>query len=471
MLLQYLKDILAKVEVRWAAPSGYKAILKLALPLIVTMGIVGMQAFVDRLLLAQYSSDAIAASVPAGLIAISLNALFIGLASYVGVFVAQYYGARQLDEVAKIVWQGIYSVFPSFLIVIPVWLALPTLIRWVGHDVSLQAMEVDYARILVLGIPVFMLHASLSGFLSGLGKVAALMWISLLVTFVNLSFDYLLIFGNFGFPAMGIKGAGWATVISLSVAVLIMLAIFFSKHHRKTYNSLKHWSFNLSLYKRLFRFGLPAGLQMQFESLAMTVFVVLIGGIGVLELTAHSIAMNIFMIAIMPMAGFSSAIAIVVGQCLGDGKPELAHRATISAMHLSLPIFLLMGLLLFVFPGIFIAPFSAGMTAQTALEITPLIHDLLKAAALYCLFDALYMMYAGALRGAGDIHFIAKVGVVCSWFLLVIPTAIAMHMFEDKLRWAWVFLVLYMFVLATVCHLRFWRGRWKQSAMLIDEVW
>lgn len=469
MLLQSCKHMLARLKARWAAPSGYKAVLMLAIPLIATTGIVGIQAFVDRLLLSQYSSDAIAASVPAGLIAISLNSLFIGLASYVGVFVAQYYGARQLDEVAKIVWKGVYSVLPSLLIVIPVWLALPALIRWVGHDVSIQAMEIDYARILVLGIPIFMLHASLSGFLSGLGKVAALMWISAVVTIVNLTFDYLLIFGHFGFPAMGIKGAGWATVISLFVAVLIMLAIFFSKHNRKTYNSLKHWRFKLSIFKRLFRFGLPAGLQVQFESLAMTVFVILIGGIGVLELTAHSIAMNIFMIAILPMAGISGAIAIIVGQCLGDGKPELAHRATISAMHLALPIFILMGFLLFVLPSIFIAPFSEGMTAEDALKIAPLIHDLLKAAALYCLFDALYMMYAGALRGAGDIHFIAKVGIAFSWFVLVMPTAIAMHMFEDKLRWAWVFLVLYMLALALVCHLRFWRGRWKQSAVLIGD--
>lgn len=460
--LQYLKA-------RWSAPSGYRNVLTFAFPLIITTGIFSIQAFIDRLLLSQYSSDAIAAAVPAGLIAISLTSLFIGLASYVGIFVAQFYGARQFDQVAKIVWQGFYYIFPATLIVIPVWMLLPDLIRWVGHDPILQTMEIDYARILVLAIPLIMLSASLNGFLTGLGKLRLVMWASLVMTLVNLLLDYLLIFGFWGFPAMGIRGAGWATVIALFTVVCIQLAIFLSKQNRKIYQTAKHWRFDSVLFKRLFRFGLPAGLQMQFESLSMMVFVLLVGTIGVLELTAHSIAMNIFMIAVMPMAGMSGAIAVLVGQCLGQGKPELAQKVTVSAMQLAIPVFLFIAALLFLLPELFITPFSKGMTTELSTAISPLIKDLLKAAALYCIFDAIFMLYSGALRGAGDTKFIALVGIGFSWVLLVLPAALIILFVEDKLRWVWVVLVVYMLALAITCHLRFWRGGWKKAVLISDS--
>lgn len=461
-----MTNLLHILTTRWSEPSGYKDVLTFSIPLIVTTSIYSLQTFVDRLFLSQYSSDAIAASVPAGLIAMSLTSVFIGLASYIGVFVSQFYGARQFDKIAKMVWQGVYSIVPAVFVVVPAWWFIPDLIRWVGHDPLLQAMETDYAQILVIGIPIFMLNAGLSGFLTGQGKVAALMWVSVAMTVVNYVLDYVLIFGRWGFPALGIRGAGWATIFALLVAVLIMLAIFFSKKNRRTFGTSKQWRFDPQLFKRLLRFGLPVGFQFQLESLAMMVFVLIVGGIGVLELTAHSIVMNIFMVLIMPMAGMSAAVAILVGQRLGEGSPELAQKVTSSAAQLAIPVFIVIAALLFLVPHVFIQPFSYGMSAELSITISPLIADLLKGAALFCLFDVIFMLYSGALRGAGDTRFVALVGIFFSWFVLVIPTVVVVNMVDEKLRWAWLILVLYMFALALMCYWRFCRGHWKKALLI-----
>jgi MATE family multidrug resistance protein len=192
----------------------------------------------------------------------------------------------------------------------------------------------------------------------------------------------------------------------------------------------------------------------------------MVGGIGVMELTAHSIATNIFMIAVMPMAGMSVAVSLLVAQRLGEGSPQLAKKATLSAVQLAMPIFVFVAALLFFMPNVFIQPFSGGMTAELNQSITPLMHDLLKGVALYCLFDAIFMLYSGALRGAGDTRFVAIVGVGFSWFVLVIPTILLVEFADEKLRWSWLMLVLYMFFLCIACVWRFGRGKWQKAVLI-----
>lgn len=457
---------LSAIKSRWREPSGYKDILNIAIPLIITTGSFSLQIFVDRLFLANYSSDAIAASVPAGLISFSLTSLFVGLASYVGTFVAQFYGARQFDDIGKITWQGFYAVLLSFIMVIPAWYFVPDLFRWIDHAPSLQQMEIDYAQILILSTPIFMLHGILVGFFTGQSKVAIVMWLSILITIANILLDYLLIEGNWGFPAMGIQGAALATATAMSIGVLFKLLFFFSAANRALYDTMQGWRWNPSLFKRLLKFGLPAGIQFQLESLAMTVFVLMVGRIGVMELTAHSIAMNIVMISIMPMAGISVAVSVLVAQRLGEGNPHLAKKATLSAVHLAMPAFIAFAALLFLIPNVFVQPFSGGMTVELRQSITPLMHDLLKGVALYCIFDVIFMLYSGALRGAGDTRFVAVIGIGFSWLVLVIPTVLLIEFADEKLRWSWLMLVLYMLCLCAACVWRFRRGSWLKAALV-----
>ncbi len=105
-MINYLKK-------RWHAKSGYREVLKLAIPLILSTSSISLQHFIDRMFLTWYSAEAIAASVPAGILAFTMMCLFIGTAAYVNPFVAQYYGAKQYQKISPVVWQGIYFAFFS----------------------------------------------------------------------------------------------------------------------------------------------------------------------------------------------------------------------------------------------------------------------------------------------------------------------------------------------------------------------
>lgn len=458
--------MLSAAQRRWHSTGGYKEVLVLAIPLIITTGSGSLQSFIDRMFLSWFDSNALAATVPAAMVSLSLTALFLGVASYVAVLVAQYYGARDHEKIGSVVWQGFYTVGLSLLVVIPVTFYIVPIFELIGHDPLLQDMEASYARILIAAIPILIISASLSGFFSGIGRTSVVMWSNLLITLMNIALDYVLIFGHWGAPAMGVAGAAWATVISLAAGVTVQLWIFLMPDYRQRYNTLLHWQFDGGLFKRLLRFGLPVGLQVQMQMVAWTLFVLLIGQIGVAALTAHSIAMNVFMVIVMPVAGMSVAVSVLVGQRIAAGEVVSAERVTYSAIHIAALFFIFAGLSLVYLPEWFIKPFSSGMSSAVYEATVPLVEDLLGLIALFCLFESVSMMMAGTLKGAGDTHFLAWTSILCSWLILVLPTGILVMVWGGPLFWCWVFFVLNGFAMFLIHWSRFSRAKWKHLKMI-----
>ena len=461
--------MLKRLHHRWHSEGGYREVLILAVPLVITTSTAGIQSFIDRLMLSWYSSDALAATVPAFLVCMTLMAPFMGVATYVSVFVAQFFGAGQGRSIGRIVWQGNYIALLSLLMVLPLYFSLASLFAWVGHEPHIQVLEVAYARLLSLSIPVIIVFTTVSGFFMGIGKASLVMWVNIFTTVINLFVDYLLIFGHWGLPALGVEGAAWATLLAYVFGTAVLLWHFLQSRYDKDFFTRQHWRWAPDLFKRLLRFGVPVGLQMQLESLAWTVFVLLIGSMGVAELTAHSIAMNVFMLAIMPLAGISVALSVLVGRRVGERKISLAERTTVSSMHLGSALFLCLIALLLSFPDWTIDWFAQGMTAEMRSLTHPLLLDLFSMVALFCVFEAVAMVLAGTLRGAGDTDFVARGGIAMNWLVLVLPVALWSYFLEGNLRVYWGFLVLSGACLCVLFAYRYYQGRWKQLSLVESE--
>ena len=465
---------------RWSTAGGYREVLVLALPLIVTTSTNGLQSFIDRLMLATFSSDALAATVPASFVCVTLTALFMGVASYISVLVAQQQSAGRAQIIGEIVWQGIYLVGLSLVLVLPLYVFFPALFAWIGHDPTLQIMEVAYARVLTLAIPIIIIFTSLSGFFIGLGKASLVMWVNALITLINLGLDYLLIFGakGMGFllpgvdsidlPPLGVSGAAWATFVAYGVGAVLLLWLFLRAPYQTRFNTRRGWRFKRPLFKTLLYFGLPIGAQIQLESLAWTVFVLMIGNLGVAELTAHSIAMNIFMLAVMPMAGISVAVSVLVARRIGENNTHLVKRVTGSAMHLAIVLFAGIGFTLAIHPDFLIELFAKGMNEPMRQMILAPLRDLLRMVVFYSLFQTVAMILAGALKGAGDTHFVAWSGIAVVWLVLVLPSALMSQVASGSLHFSWLCLVASALVSCLVYSLRYRRKRWR-AINLADE--
>ncbi len=458
-----------KLKKRWFGKGGYWEFLKIAFPLILSTGAWSIQHFIDRMFLSWYSPEAIAASMPAGILNFTILSLFIGTASYVNTFVAQYYGSKQYSLISHSVWQGFYFSLIAMVVLFAVMPFAGFLFRMAGHAAEVQKLETEYFVILCAGGLFPVASAAFSGFFSGRGSTWTVMWVNFVATGINILFDYLLIFGNFGFPQLGIRGAAIATVFSAFVGCLLFLGLMLRPKYQKKYQTWSARKFDYKLFRRLIHFGLPNGVQFFLEMFAFSLFIILVGRIGTIELAATNIAFNISMLAFMPMLGAGIAVSIMVGNRLGENNPELAEKSTWSAVHLSCLYMLVISLLYVLVPDIFLRPFSFRSNPESFQVIYDYGVILLRFVALYSIFDALNIIFSAAIKGAGDTRFVMRVSIFCSWTVMVVPTFFSIVVFKWGLFITWSFATVYIILISFIFLFRFLGGKW-QSMRVIEKT-
>ena len=224
--------MLNTIKKRWSDESGYREVLTIAIPLILSTGAWSVLLFFDRMFLSWYSEDSIAAAMPAGMTSFAMLSIFIGTAAYVNTFVAQYFGADEENRIGAIVWQGIYFSLLSFIVIIPAYFLAENFFALIGHTAEVQAQETLYFKILMYSAMFMVLNNALSSFFSGLGKTMIVMWVSFLIAFINIVLDYILIFGKLGYPVMGIRGAAIASNIAVIAGSVVYLVLIFQSKYR-----------------------------------------------------------------------------------------------------------------------------------------------------------------------------------------------------------------------------------------------
>jgi MATE family multidrug resistance protein len=437
--MQYLKN-------RWNSPGGYREVLAIAVPLILSTASWSVQYFVDRMFLSWYAPEAIAAAMPAGMVYFSIVSIFMGTVGYASTFVAQYYGAGRYHRIGPALWQGVHISFIGGGVLICAIPFAQHIFQLVGHDKLVQYNEVEYFKIICLGGGPYIASYALSGFYSGRGKTWPVMWVNIFATVVNLILDYALIFGHWGFPQLGIKGAGIATVIAGVFSFFAFLAPISIGAHNQTYHTIMGWRPDKELFMRLLRFGVPSGVQFFLEMASFTTFILLVGRLGTTSLAASNIAFNINTLAFMPMIGCGIAISMLVGQYLGADKPDLAQTSVYSGFHLTLQ-----------------------ADPRGFAEIYRYSVVLLRFVAVYSIFDTLNIIFTSAIKGAGDTRFVMFMTVLLSLFVLIIPTYLAIVVFQYGLMVSWVLATIYIIILGISFYLRFIGGRWK-SMRVIEQA-
>ncbi len=446
---------------RWAGPGGGREVALIAYPLILGHLSFTLQTFVDRLFLTWYSAEAVAGAVT-GLFAVwAIIALFTGTGEYLTTFVAQYFGAGRPKRIGAAMWQGIYfSLAAGILIAALAPLAGPAF-DLAGHEPALRRYEVEYARVLMWGAFPVILMATLSTFFAGRGETRVILYVNILATLVNVALDWLLIFGNAGFPEMGVTGAALGTVLSQVAGAGIYLALMLGRRHREAYETLAGWRPEPWLIARLFRFGMPTGLQYSLEVAAFALFMVIVGRIGTLELAASGIAFNLNMIVFFPMVGLAIAVSSLVGRYLGSDQPDVAERVVGSAFAMSMVYMTLCGLVYTLGASLLLAPYGAQADAATFPTVAAIATVLLRFVAFYSIFDMLNLIHAAGLRGAGDTLYPMLLTLVLAVFAMLLPAGIGYAVFGLGVYFAWCMATLYVFLLGILMRRRFRAGHWK----------
>lgn len=432
----------------------------LSYPLIVTMAAQVVMQFADRMFLAWYSPVALGACVPGGMLAMMFGALFVGLANYTGVFIAQFNARKKRACVTLSLWQGVLLAGLSSVILAALTPVGRALINAFNHAPDVRTLELTYFTILNVCSGIAILNCALSSFFSGRGQTKIPMYVAIVGNAVNLVLDYILIFGKFGLPAFGIKGAAWATILGAVCMTGIYVALLCTQQNRRTFKIFRLASFYKPIFTRMVRFGLPNGFGILMDVISFTLFTFMVGNIDEISLQASNIVMSMQPVVFMVILGLGTGIQILVSKYQGLNRPDVSGQVVKNACKLGYAYAGGIAGLFFFGAPLFLHLFIPAGTANGA-QLAAATWPLMKLVSIFVLGDATYLIFGATLRGAGDTKFFMNIMMGCAWGLLIPGTWFLVYKLSAPIPWVWGWLTFYAWLTAVLMVWRFARGTWK----------
>ncbi|MSR44018.1 MAG: MATE family efflux transporter [Phycisphaerales bacterium] len=465
-----------------SAVRSASEVWSLAWPTVITMMSYTMMQFVDSIMVAQLGPLELSAQGNGGVWTWTVIAALVGVITLVNTFISQSLGAGESSAVARYAWGGIWLALGSWvLVLIPVgFLGLPLAFSLMGHEPRLETLELQYAQILVAGGCFTLVGKAVSNFFFGIGRPKVVTVAALIGNVVNLVMNYVLIFGDQGLPQfglpgvqgitpMGVAGSAIATVMGVAIECAIPLAIFLGPKMARTFATRSSWRPDVGAIKDLLRVGWPASLQFGNEMFCWSVFMtVLVGAFGTAHLAAGWIVLRYMHLSFMPAVGFSIATTTLVGRSIGAKNPQLAIRYARTAVWMSVVYMAGWGILMMVFREPMVRLFTTeGVAGDASAELVVTIgSQIMICAAVFQAFDAVGIVYTGALRGAGDTLWPGLVIVGFSWSIILgggwwIMDA---HPQLGSLG-PWIGSTVYIIAIGGALAWRFERGRWRTHTL------
>jgi MATE family multidrug resistance protein len=441
--------------------------MALAWPLIVASSFWSLQMSIDRFFLGHYDLNALAAVTGVVGVFWAPMALIHQTVSYLATFVAQYIGANEKEKIGCATWQSIYiAVIGGLLFLLHIPFA-EMIFDFFNHSDALKPLEVEYFTFICFSALPTALVAAASGFFTGLEKTKTVMWINAVGLVANFLFDYLFIFGNLGFPEMGIRGAALGTTFANFCAAIFGFYLLFKSENEEAYNIRSHFRLDFKMFKQFLYFGIPNGLQWALEGLAFTAFLIIVGRMpnGEAALASSGILVTLLMLGILPAMGMGQAVLVEVGTNIGKKNIPGAERRVSIGLQLTWIYGLLMGLLLLFFSEPIVGLFASDQGAALWVEIFKQLEILVPLLAVFLIFDATQLILNFAVKGAGDTRFPSFVSLIAPWPIFVLPTWLLADL-DTGIYWAWGAGVLYVFALAVIFALRYKYGPWRTMKVI-----
>jgi MATE family multidrug resistance protein len=329
----------------------------------------------------------------------------IGLMSGLDTLISHAWGAGRLAEARRTLASGLtLALFTTPVVVACVLGTLP-LLQKLGVAGEIRSQAADFTRILACSLPLLLAYTCFRRYLQGIHHIRPIPLALVTANLVNLAGNWILIYGHWGAPALGVRGSALSTVIArVYLAAVLLYAV-----HRRDPAALRRLRPDPALVRQLFRLGLPAALTIGFEVGVFHTVTALIATLDPVSLAAHTIALNAASVTYMVPLGIASAAAVSVGRALGANDRRAAARAGWTALGIA-SVFEICAALTFVVLPRQIAGLYTHDRRVVALSVT-----LFGIAAVFQLFDGLQTVATGALRGAGNTGTAMKWNLICYW--------------------------------------------------------
>jgi len=389
-----------------------RSLRQLALPIVITNLGTMMLGVVDVWMVARYSSEALASATLANTWIHGTTLLAMGIVMGIDPIVSQAHGARDGPRAGLALQRG---VVVALLVSIPIawlWSRCGSFLLVMDQQLDLAEAAQSYAMVQIPSAPMFLLFIALRQYLQGRGIVRPALWVALGTNIFNVVFNVALIFGKFGFPELGLRGAGIATALSRGLLLVGLLAVIGAgRLHEGAWTSWSRRALAPRGLMEVFRFGIPTGVQMALEVWAFAAAALMAGLLGTTALAAHAIVLNMAGISFMIPMGISFAAVTHVGNLIGQGSFKRAQRAAWVAFAMGGAVMGASGLIFLIFRHSIPALFTDDP------EILVLCAAVFPIAAAFQVFDGVQVVGAGILRGMGRTLPAAWFNLIGYWIL------------------------------------------------------
>jgi MATE family multidrug resistance protein len=441
-------------------PTGSAALvelLRLAGPTVAQMASYTIMQFIDTWMLSRLGTTGPTAAGNAGLFAFSFVSFGVGTLFVVNTLVSQSYGRKDFQTCGRYLGQGIWFSFAFAIVLLPFIFFLQAAFRSFGHEPELVAMESTYLRIVLANAVFKLLGTAFSQFLLATNRPGAVMISTVAGVSVNAVAAWALIFGHLGASPHGIAGAAWAQNIGVVIEMTGCLAFVLRPRFRRQFYALD-WRPRLAEMTTLLSIGLPAGLQFIADVLAWSLFCTwVMAAFGTAAMAANTFMFRYMVVSFMPAFGVSAAVTALVGRYIGMGRPDIARSRANLGFVVTAIYMVTCGVLFFLGRNQLIGLFSDDP------QVRRIGAQMMIFAAIYQFFDAVYIVYNGALRGAGDTFVPAVATAVLCWGITVFGARwIAVHFPQWGTAGPWTVATIYGVILGIFIYLRFRAGGWER---------
>ncbi len=429
-----------------------KATLILAMPLIIAQLLQVGMGFIDTVMAGQLGARDLAAVGLGSALWMLVILACTGTIMALSPLVAHLRGAGEEHKIAGEFQQGLWVVVLVGIIATPVTYLLTHLIPAMNVSADVADLSTDYLYTIAWGAPGLCLYLAPRFFCEGMSDTRPVMLVWLLLLPLNVFGNYLFMYGNWGFSAMGAEGAALSTTISTWCGAFIMLG-YVGIARRYKHLKLFHPMVGPSSREmgNILKLGLPIALAIVMETGLFTAIALLMGALGKVEMAAHQIALNYASLMFMVPLGISQAITIRVGHASGAGDLLGARCRGWSGILVAGVLMLCSASVLLLFPKQIVSLYTQDI------EVTNMALTLLFAAALFQFSDGVQVAAAGALRGLKDTTLPMGITLVSYW-LVGFPVAYGFgiqHGYGPQGLWAG--LLAGLTLAAVLLIWRFWR--------------
>ncbi|HET9431396.1 MAG TPA: MATE family efflux transporter [Chitinophagaceae bacterium] len=434
-----------------------RQILKIALPISLAILVPQINFITNNIFLGHYSQQALAAGGLAGVYHLIFAMIGYGLNSGLQTLISRRAGQNRPEEIGRIFSQGVLLALMIAVIgILLSWLVAPSIFRAVIHDPVTAENTISFLKIRTCGLPFLYIYQMRNALLVGTNNSRYLVLGTFAETVANIFLDWLLIFGKWGFPEMGLNGAAVASIISEFIGMFVIFLVIQYKGITRKFALFKYFKWDIQYVRQITSISLPLIFQLAISLISWEFFYILIEHHGQTALAVSQVMRNIFGLVGCFTWAFAATSSSMVSNIIGQGRTEEVMRLIMKIVKLSTLIALGVALLINIFPGTLLSIFGQDQIfTETAIPVV-------RVVTLAMVLMAFSVIWLNAVTGTGNSR-VTLLIEMATIILYCVYVYVVLEKMKLSITWGWMSEWLYWLSILLFSWIYMRSGKWKHK--------